>query len=215
MFSGMLRCADCNRPIVINTSGRHKYYSCSTYKQDGNKACSSHTIRYDILINSVFEDIKYHASLAKIDKNAILSKLLMEDNVGRNSRLTKLEDKVNRISSRENEISRIFTQLYEDRVNGVITENHFLSFRKQYDSELEAIKTHKKELQGALASAEISEKDTSRFIAMIEKYTDIQELDSAIAHELIDRIYIGERVKEGKEIKQDIRIVYKFIGEIL
>lgn len=60
---------------------------------------------------------------------------------------------------------------------------------------LEKLKTRKKELQDTLANAEISEKDTSKFMAMIEKYTDMQKLDSAIAHELIDHIYIGERVK--------------------
>lgn len=54
----------------------------------------------------------------------------------------------------------------------------------------------------------------TRLIEMIEKYTDIRELDGAIVHELIDRIYIGERVIEGKNVRQEIRIVYKFIGEI-
>jgi len=42
----------------------------------------------------------------------------------------------------------------------------------------------------------------------------MRELDSAIAHEWIEHIYIGERRVEGKDVKQDIRIVYKFIGEI-
>ncbi|MCL1849567.1 MAG: DUF4368 domain-containing protein [Clostridiales bacterium] len=65
-----------------------------------------------------------------------------------------------------------------------------------------------------MANAEISEKDTSRFLAMIGKYTDLQELDGAVAHELIDRIYIGKRVGAGKDLKQEIRIVYKFVGEV-
>ena len=167
-----------------------------------------------MLVDSAFESIKYHASLAKIDKGAILSKLLAEDNTERKGRLSKLIGEINRISSRENEIRRVFTQLYEDRLNDVINENHFLSFRKQYDAELETLKTRKQELQDTLASAEISEKDMSRFMDIIDKYTDIQELDSAITHELIDRIYIGERVGESKKVEQDIRIVYKFIGEI-
>ena len=139
---------------------------------------------------------------------------MAEDNAARKGRLSKLKGEANKISIRENEISRVFTQLYEDRVNGVINESHFLSFREQYDAELEKLKAHKQELQDALTRAEISEKDMSRFIAMVEKYTDIQELDSAIVHELIDHIYIGKRVGEGKEVEQEIRIVYKFIGEI-
>ena len=97
---------------------------------------------------------------------------------------------------------------------GVINESHFLSFRKQYDAELETLKAKKQELQDELASTEIGEKDTSRFLAIIGKYTDLKELDGAVAHELIDRIYIGKRIGAGKDLKQGIHIVYKFVGEV-
>ena len=214
LFSGLLRCEDCNKTIVINKNAHSVYFSCSSYKLGGKKLCSSHTISYNALVNAVLEDIKHHAALAGIDKDALLTKLIAEDSKARKGRLDKLSGEVDGISSRENEISRVFIQLYEDKVKGVINENHFMSFRQQYDAELETLKARKKGLQDTLASAEISEKDATRFMVMIEKYTEIQELDSAIVHELINRIYIGERVGVGRNVKQEIRIVYKFIGEV-
>jgi len=215
LFSGLLRCADCGRVMVINKSKYHDYFCCSGYKLGGKKVCGSHSIRHDVLAGAVLEDIRYHAKLAETDKDAILAKLLDEDSAGRKDRMRKLADEIDRISSRESVISRVFTQLYEDRVNGVVNESHFISFRRQYDAELEAMRISKTELQDTMINLKVSENDTSRFIAIIEAYADMNEINSAIAHELIDRIFIGERRKEGREAKQEIRIAYKFVGEVV
>ena len=215
IFSGLLRCDECGRGFALsNNHSKQLYFRCRTYHFAGREYCSNHNIRYDVLVNAVSEDIKYHAKLAKFDKNAILSKLMSEDNVKRRSRLSGYQGEISKISNREVEIERVFKQLYEDKVNGTINDSRFLFLTKQYDEELETLKTRKKELQDLLAKEEISEKDTSRFMALIEKYVDMKELNSAIVHELIERIYIGKREMVGKEINQDVKIVYKFIGEI-
>lgn len=52
-----------------------------------------------------------------------------------------------------------------------------------------------------------------RFLKIVRKYTDIQELTPEILREFIDRIEIHERsVKYGKNATQQIDIYYNFVG---
>jgi len=217
IFSGLLRCDECGKGFSLtNNHSKQKYFRCRTYHFAGKNFCSNHNIRYDILVNAIHEDIKYHAELAKFNKDAILSKLLSEDNTGRQGRINGCRNEISKISSREIEIESVFKNLYEDKVKGTINDSRFIFLTQQYDEELETLINRKKELQDLLAKEEIGEKDTTRFMALIEKYVDMQELTSEVAHELIDRIYIGKREGSGsgKEATQEVKIVYKFVGEI-
>lgn len=149
-----------------------------------------------------------------MDREAILAKLIAGDDADKKSRLQSSKKELDKLISRENEIDNVFHQLYEDKVKGVINDNRFITLSNQYESELEALKIRKLGLQDLLAKEAISESDTARFVSLIEKYADMTELNSAIAHELIDCICIGKRETVGKDVHQEIRIVYKFVGEI-
>ena len=53
-----------------------------------------------------------------------------------------------------------------------------------------------------------------KWASIIKKYLDLQELDRETIDELIDHIEIGERtVIDGKK-QQDIKIFYRFVGEV-
>ena len=47
------------------------------------------------------------------------------------------------------------------------------------------------------------------------KYIDVQELDRAIANELIEKIVVHQAEKLDGQGKQQLDIYYRFIGKIL
>ena len=47
-----------------------------------------------------------------------------------------------------------------------------------------------------------------------KKYLDLQELDRETIDELIDHIEIGERTVIDGQKQQDIKIFYRFVGEV-
>ena len=68
-------------------------------------------------------------------------------------------------------------------------------------------------------SAEVSEDDSKadnaeQFTKLIRDYAGIKKLDSALLNTLIDKITIGEPKKSGGETTQEVKICYKFIGNI-
>ena len=53
-----------------------------------------------------------------------------------------------------------------------------------------------------------------KWASIIKKYLDLQELDRETVDELIDHIEIGERTIIDGQKQQDIKIFYRFVGEV-
>ena len=53
-----------------------------------------------------------------------------------------------------------------------------------------------------------------KWASIKKKYLDLQELDRETIDELIDHIEIGERTVIDGQKQQDIKIFYRFVGEV-
>ena len=49
---------------------------------------------------------------------------------------------------------------------------------------------------------------------IIRRYTEITELDETILFELVDRIEVGEARKEGNLRICDIKVFYRYVGNV-
>ena len=217
IFHGLLKCPDCGLSFTLSYGGGNSYktFYCRTYKGQGVDVCGNHNIRYDRLCDIVLDDIRYHAKLATVDKNKLLQKLSSDDLSKRDKQVKAWKAEVSKLTKRENEINDIIAKLYEDKVNGVLSEPRFLMLAQKYDGELLKIENRKREVKESLVKEEIGRKDTAHWVEIIRKYTDISELTKELVHDLIDVIYIGEKKYiDSKNATQDIRICYKFVGDL-
>ena len=55
---------------------------------------------------------------------------------------------------------------------------------------------------------------TEHFLELAESYETLTELDDEVLNRLIQSVVVGNRIKENGTTMQNIRINYKFIGEI-
>lgn len=67
-------------------------------------------------------------------------------------------------------------------------------------------------MKKALDRVNDEESNIREFLKVVNSYTEIEELTPEILNNFIDRIYIGEKYSDGSAHKQEIRIIYKFIG---
>ncbi len=121
------------------------------------------------------------------------------------TRLAKAENRVT-------EINNVIASLYEDKVLGKISDERFDLLSKKYETEQASLKVEIAELRNALSKADDEEENIRNFLKVVKSYTEINELTSEILNSFIDRIYIGERTVVDGTRKQEIRIIYKFIG---
>jgi len=83
-------------------------------------------------------------------------------------------------------------KLYESALNGLLPERQAQRMIQQYDEEQIVLEKRIEELESLVQQDEIKQVDTSRFIALVKKYRDCEELTDTMLYAFIDRIEVHE-----------------------
>ncbi|MSA99739.1 DUF4368 domain-containing protein [Finegoldia sp. BIOML-A3] len=222
IFQGLVRCPKCGYALTPKTDYRLKkkelidfvHFSCSTYKKYGVKACSSHRIEARDLYNIVLEDIQYHGSMALSAKEDFVEKIIEKIEVEKIDEGKELSNKLELKKNQLAELDRSYEQLYEDRLEGNITERNFnlmnVSISKKQDKLIEEIKV----LEGDIEVSFETEDNYKKFMNNISKYAKIKSLNRYILNQIIDKIYVYDKEEIDGQISQKVEIHYKFIGKL-
>ncbi len=223
LFTGKLICTDCKAPLQGNretqrrkngTSKKYVSYFCSRYTASGYGACSRHTIYEMTLTELVLSEIRAHAEALELDEAAMLDRLQAQRSAASAERMEGIRQEITKLRRRIFELEQSTSKLYEDKVCGVITPAAFSVLMQK--SEQERLQKTER-LDALLSETQQQEQEAAamqRWSALIRKHLHIRELDRDTVDELIDRIEVGESaVVDGKRVR-DIRIFYRFIGNV-
>jgi hypothetical protein len=108
---------------------------------------------------------------------------------------------------------QIIQRLYEDNIEGRISDERFTRMTASYETEQQGLETRVAELREALNSAQDQQGSIDRFLALVRKYTDIQELTAEVLREFVEKVYVHQTERVDGQKVQRIRIVYNCIGE--
>ena len=223
LFTGKLICADCKAPLQGNretrrrkngTSKKYVSYFCSRYTASGYGACSRHTIYEMTLAELVMGEIRSHAEKLELDEAAVLDRLQRQRSAASAERMEGIRQEITKLRRRIFELEQSTSKLYEDKVCGVITPAAFSVLMQK--SEQERLQKTER-LDALLSETQQQEQEAAamqRWSALIRKQLHIRELDRDTVDELIDRIEVGESaIVDGKRVR-DIRIFYRFVGNV-
>lgn len=217
MFSGLLRCSDCNAALTYSGKGKGETnkgeYSCWFYKTHGSEYCSSHYITYNNIYNIVMEDIRKNARLATKFESRYLKQLLDVDSANQKKQLEKGRKEIEDLKFRITDLDKIIKKLFEDNALGKITDKRFASLSGDYEKEQMELPVKLDALQEKAQSVKETADKAQQFLGFIRKYTELEELDAKILNELIDKIIVWHKtVNEAGEKVQKMEIHYKFVG---
>ncbi len=223
LFTGKLICADCKAPLQGNretqrrkngTSKKYVSYFCSRYTASGYGACSRHTIYEMTLAELVMGEIRSHAEKLELDEATVLDRLQRQRSAASAERMEGIRQEITKLRRRIFELEQSTSKLYEDKVCGVITPAAFSVLMQK--SEQERLQKTER-LDALLSQTQQQEQEAAamqRWSALIRKHLHIREIDRDTVDELIDRIEVGESaVVDGKRVR-DVRIFYRFIGNV-
>lgn len=217
MFAGLVKCADCGSALNVSYNSKRQAFtsfSCWVYKNYGKERCTSHSIGYKTLYNIVLEDIRRQAESVKDSKTDYLAKLQNQLVSRSNQDLKKFKSEIKKAERRLEQLDKIMSKLYEDRALEKISEERYISMNSKYEAEYIELSKRAKHLKTELEAADESLVNAYQFVDMVEKYVDIQELNSRILNELIEKIVVHEKEIINGEKYQTVDIYYKFIGII-
>ncbi|MCD8372824.1 MAG: recombinase family protein [Clostridia bacterium] len=221
VFSGMLFCADCGNKMYINRCKKYKdyqkcHFDCATYRKGTPKhrGCTSHGINLDTVEEIVLGDLKRVFAMAKNNEKEFVS--LLQSNMGSETRktLSAKTAEYNDGERRIKELDRIIQRLYEDNVNGKISDERFMKMSQNYESEQAALTERVKVLKKELSAVAEQDDNTERFLRLVRKYTEITEITPEIVRTFIEKIIVHEKeVIDGKKT-QCVEIIYNCVGAI-
>lgn len=217
MFSGLLYCADCGNHLTIQRVARNRKmdnFSCATYRKKKKGLCSCHRILVSDLETIVRGDLQKVCEYVFLHEKEFTDEYLSGSKKETVKFQSKTKAELKRLSERQEEIGKIIRKLYEDNVNGRITDERFDFLAKSYEDEGNELKTKIQEFKNALASSVQDEEKLSKFLKVVKSYTKIEELTPEILNSFIEKIYIGETEKYNGRKMQEVEIIYKFVGAI-
>lgn len=192
LFARRLFCGDCGKPFTVcyskrNKKGeRYRKYICSEYKKWGNKYCTSHAIREDVLEEIILQDLRKHASMILTDEH--------KDELNEFRCINSMKNNtysINKIKDQLEKTENYKSQAFENFVDGILDKHEYIRLKEKYEDEAKKLQV---ELQNC--KSDICETvETSQFEKWLYSFTDnfnIEKLTREMVLSLINSIYIFE-----------------------
>ena len=120
MFSGLVYCADCSKPMVLHRAHTMKpeqnHFTCRTYKKDG-EACTGHYIRECVLDEIVLEDLRRVTSAAREHPEKFAAYIGSKQSTELQREIRRQEKELAAMRKRKAELDAIFKRSGVDVAN--------------------------------------------------------------------------------------------------
>jgi len=114
---------------------------------------------------------------------------------------------------RVSELNNLIRRIYEDSVNGKLTEKRFEVLSSEYEQEQSELENSIIQLQSELDSFTADSARADQFMQLVKKYTDFTELSPMMIGEFIEKIVVYEADRSSGEREQNVDIYLNFIGK--
>ena len=223
LFSGMLVCSGCGRTMVFkpgyykNTGGRnkeHHYYFCRSYHNSGGTECKRNSVSEHKLNELILSQIHDMSEKISVDSDSVLAQL-QERLIGERSLKGAEAQREQKLLRRQlHKLEATTAQLYEDRVCDHVSEEAFTDAVNKLETERQQKGQRLAILEQTEQEAAVKLSDIHRWIRLIQENTANNDVSRELLETLIERIEIGDKQNENGVKTQDIRIIYKLVGNI-
>ena len=220
-LTGLLYCADCGGKMYVhrtNNGKRISQYTCSQYsKVPVGKLCTTqHRINEDVVLSLVSEMLKAIAEYAKHDRAEFVRVVQEAQSSQQTAEVKKQRIRLATAKQRVSELEVLLCKIYEDNILGKLSDSRYATLDAQYEKEQSELTAEISTLEKAVKSYEKHEKDTDRFIALIDKYENFDKLTIAMLNEFIEKILVHERDRKGSiQTTQEVEIYFNFVGRFV
>ena len=215
IFTNLLYCGDCGHKLWFNINKQNpsiRFYSCSNYKGLRGTCESTHYVREDSLEQVVKMELFKLATYLDHDEDAFAELLEHKSNKDSMAERKAAESALAAATARSQELLRLYERVYEDNVNGKVTDDWFMRLSHKYEVEQEELKKQMFDLKNKIERLDTAQNSSGSFIRAIRKFMTMQTLTPIVLQELIDKIEVFPIEGTGKNRTQRLVIHYRFVG---
>jgi hypothetical protein len=220
IHSGLVFCSDCGSSLSYCMNGSKKMFPnfvCSRYRGCnvfGERKCTRHSIRLDVLEQIALNKLKDTVSLALDDVQTFTDMVYQSTNMDTENIIKVKAAEVTKANRRIAELDDIIKKIYEDRVSGILSDDRFAKMLSDYEKEQSQLAEATETLLADIEGLKAKKADLQSFMKLVNRFGRVVELNEEIARAFIEKIIVHEAViKEGtKRVKEsqavDIHLTY-------
>ena len=215
-LNGLIYCDTCGNKLYFKPTPRLKS-PCGCYMCGYNlhyKLCSTHYIRRDDLDTVVLTHLRTVTAFAQKHEDEFVKMVERKTRRSGEDTLRKNEKELSEGQARLNEIDRIINRLYEDKVVGDLSQERFAKMLVGFETEQTQIRTRCEQLRITIAEDKEASDSADRFVKLVRQFTNITELTTEIAATLIEKVIVSQAETVDGQKRQEVRIIYNFIGDV-
>lgn len=216
MFSGIAKCADCGSKMYYCTTNyfetRQDHFVCSKARKDHKNPCGSHFIRAVVLEEGTLQNIQLVCLCVSAFEDEFREALgALKSSEAKKELDTKIK-MLQKSENRHSELDRLFKRVYEDYVNGNLSETRFRMLSADYEAEQTELKEKIELLSKEIQEFQEKSDNIEKFIRTAKKYVGIEELTPAILNDMVKAVYVHKPDKSSGKRVQKVIISYNYAG---
>jgi DNA invertase Pin-like site-specific DNA recombinase len=233
-LTGLVFCADCGSKLLNHRSPERKEYICKSTgklrtrtpldvyecgknkmsgRGSGLKKCTAHHIGTKVLRQLALEAIQSVSEYVKSDEAEFVNRVREASAIRQDETARSYKKRVVKEQKRINELHVLIRNIYEDNVNGKLSDKRFELLSAEYENEQTELEESVMQLQAELDSFDTDSARAEQFISLVQRYTDFTELTPMMLAEFIEKIIVYEADRSSGEREQAVDIHLNFIGK--
>lgn len=189
LFAGLIKCADCRKAMSRTNAKGKIYYVCRTNRDKSKTACTTHSIREDVLKEAILIAIQKQIDLVE-DMSQIIEDInTLPDLNNKSDRLEKA------LRAKQMELSKnntVLDNLYVDWKTGDITQEQFRRMKSKFEADTERITSSIQTIHEEIKLMEKGVTNDNPLFKTFLKNKNVKDLDRNLLVCLIDTIYVHE-----------------------
>ena len=196
-----------------NKNRKQDCYICGSYKKR-TRDCTAHFIRTDLLTAGVLSNLRQVTEYAAKHESRFVKLLIQQNEIGGKRKTAAATKQLEQAQERISEVSRIIKRLYEDNVNGKISDERFMELSADYEQEQRELKDRAAACRRNWTSRRPPPSTRKSLWVSSEKHLAFEELTPTLLREMIEKIVVHEcNYDENGTRRQDIEIYYSFVRQ--
>lgn len=205
LLAGKVKCVDCGSTMTrINGNMNYVYLYCQLYKRSKNTLCTSHSIKYDKLVDILEHRIRNIIQIHLKQTNLSDEIQLKPDET---KLLSKKRTELYSIREKIENTTKAVSMLYVDKVSGIISEKEYFILKESLNKEIDNLNLICNKTQVELDRLLDENGNQEKKEDIIHKYANFEKLDHEIINEFVDYIEVGEKDKDSN---QEVIIHWRF-----
>ncbi|MCL2859601.1 MAG: recombinase family protein [Oscillospiraceae bacterium] len=202
LLKGFVHCHECGKKVGCSprelAQGKVYYFRCATYIAYARLGlCTSHNIRMDTVEKAV--NNKVMSILAKFsDKDNLIK--VTKQKIEEKKHSISFENEIENYKTKLNKISLEVDNIYNDKLNGILSEDDFIRIYERKKEEKENLQKKITEMTTHIDNSIVNETELAEKIAM--KFVGLKQVNRELLSALVEKIEIDK--------KKNIYVYFKF-----